>query len=158
MAMAGLITWGISGEAQAATLHAHGMAVMHLFDWHAWVGPAEPTPCASGTTHLAALGVLALLIVAALRFRHATAKQRLDLARLMVDKGMEPPADLLVPPGSHDLRRGLVLVTAGVGLLVYGFWTDPNAPSAAGLIPGFIGLGYLLSHRFAAHARKRPPS
>jgi hypothetical protein len=38
----------------------------------------------------------------------------------MVDKGMEIPPDLLVPPHrpASDLRRGLVLVGGGIGLLV----------------------------------------
>jgi hypothetical protein len=99
------------------------------------------------------LGVVALVLVAALRFRYAASAQRIDLARRMVERGMMPPEDIFSSSSRNDLRRGLVLLGAGAGLLAYGFASNPDTPSVAGLIPSFIGIGYLLSHRFARGTR-----
>ena len=98
---------------------------------------------------VALLGVVALVFIAALRFRYAASAARIDLARRMVERGMNPPADIFSSGARNDLRRGLVLLGAGAGLLAYGYASNPDTPSVAGLIPTFIGLGYLLSHRFA---------
>ena len=97
--------------------------------------------------------VVALVLVAALRFRYAASAQRIDLARRMVERGMAPPDDIFSSSSRNDLRRGLVLLGAGAGLLAYGFASNPDTPSVAGLIPSFIGIGYLLSHRFARGTR-----
>ena len=158
-ALAGLIGALVASapaEAHAAVVNASRALNQHWFEIHAWVAPEGASPCASGgLTHLGSLAVLALLVIAALRFRHSTTRHRLDLARRMVEQGMQPPEQLLAPATDNDLRRGLVLVAAGVGLLLYGLLSPSHSPSAAGLIPSFIGVGYLLSHRFAG---RRPPA
>src|SRR5690606_19905329 len=96
----------------------------------------------------------------------------LDLARRMVEKGMEPPRELVGGGDFADLRRGIVLSSAGFGLLVYSGYSalsspvgaSADGPSGAGLIPLFVGIGYLLSHRFArprstgAGGTRRDPS
>ena len=102
-----------------------------------------------GAFDLAFLAVVTLIVISAVRFRHATTQRRLDLAQRMLEKGMEPPAELLGPQRGNDLRRGVVLVFTGVGLLVASLVGGSGQLSPAGLIPGFIGLGYLVSHRFA---------
>jgi hypothetical protein len=104
---------------------------------------------------LAFLGILGVVVVAALRLRHSTIRRRLDLARRMVEQGMEPPPELVGKGIGNDLRRGLVLVCTGLGLLAASLLGGSEHLSPAGLIPGFIGLGYLASHRFAG--RKRGP-
>jgi hypothetical protein len=98
---------------------------------------------------LAFLAVVALIVISAIRFRHATMRRRLELARRMVEKGLEPPPELVGANNGSDLRRGLVLVSTGVGLLLASMLGHDNGISPAGLIPGFIGIGYLISHRFA---------
>jgi Domain of unknown function (DUF6249) len=70
--------------------------------------------------------------------------------RLMVEKGQEVPAALLNPPPvvrqRSDLRRGIVLVMVGLGLMIFfgavnewegGVWS-------LGIIPFLIGVGYFL--------------
>jgi hypothetical protein len=71
--------------------------------------------------------------------------------RMMVEKGQEVPAALLAPPPPavrqrSDMRRGVVLVMVGIGLMLFfaavndwegGSWS-------LGVIPFVIGLGYLL--------------
>lgn len=157
-ALAGLIglvgAWALPSVAHAAVVEANAGLHAVLFDFHALVAPTASRSCGSGMAHLGSLAVLALLVIVALRFRHAATRQRLELARTMVAQGMEPPSELFSSERRNDLRRGLVLVAAGAGLICYGLWTHPDAPSAAGLIPGFIGIGYLLSHRFAGQGRR----
>lgn len=71
--------------------------------------------------------------------------------RMMVEKGQEVPAALLVPPPTavrqrSDMRRGVVLMMVGIGLMLFfgavNEWD--NGAWAIGVIPFVIGLGYLL--------------
>ncbi len=121
-----------------------------LVDVDAMLFQAEPPRCGFRAFDLAFLGVVALIVISAIRFRHATQRRRLELARRMVEKGIEPPPELLGTTTGSDLRRGLVLVFTGVGLLAASILGGGDGLSPAGLIPGFIGIGYLVSHRFAA--------
>lgn len=71
--------------------------------------------------------------------------------RMMVEKGQPVPEGLFAPPQSparlrSDMRRGVVLVMIGLGLIVFlgavndwdeGIW-------AIGMIPFLMGAGYLL--------------
>jgi hypothetical protein len=106
---------------------------------------------------LAFLAVVALIVISAIRFRHATTRRRLELARRMVEKGIEPPPELVGAQTGSDLRRGLVLVFTGVGLLLASLFGSGKDVSPAGLIPGFIGIGYLVSHRFAVRNSSSRP-
>lgn len=124
-----------------------------LVDVDAMLFEAQPPRCGFRAFDLAFLAVVALIVISAIRFRHATTRKRLDLARRMVEKGIEPPPELLGSNTGSDLRRGLVLVFTGVGLLVASLLGGSQGLSPAGLIPGFIGVGYLVSHRFAATSR-----
>lgn len=82
--------------------------------------------------------------------------------RMMVEKGQPVPEALLNPPPvirqRSDLRRGVVLLMVGAGLMVFfaavndwegGAWS-------LGIIPFLIGLGYLLFWRL--DVRKEEPS
>ncbi len=104
---------------------------------------------------IALLAVIGLVVIAAVRVRHATARHRLELARRMVERGMEPPDELLGATPENDLRRGLVLVFGGGGLRAASFVGGRGEMCPAGLIPGFIGLGYLISHRLGVARRER---
>lgn len=70
--------------------------------------------------------------------------------RMMVEKGQEVPAALLNPPPAvrqrSDMRRGVVLVMIGVGLMIFfGATSDWDGGAwALGIIPFLIGCGYLL--------------
>ena len=75
--------------------------------------------------------------------------KRLDLARRLIEQGLEPPQELLAAPARNDLRRGLVLGFAGLGLVVAGMLLGDRGLAAGGLVPAFIGGGYLVSFRLA---------
>jgi hypothetical protein len=98
----------------------------------------------------AVLGLAAIVMIAIGRMRMATEHKRLDVARRLVEQGIDPPSALLMGPARNDMRRGVVLMFAGVGLFVAGVVGEHRALMAAGLVPEFVGIGYLLSYWLAA--------
>jgi Domain of unknown function (DUF6249) len=85
--------------------------------------------------------------------------------RLMVEKGQPVPPALLAPPPAavrqrSDLRRGVVLMMVGLGLmLVLGAlneWED--GAWAVGVIPFLIGAGYLLVWKLEGRKDISPPA
>jgi hypothetical protein len=165
---AGLLTWGTAGTAMASELlrlsplsptsgvldtsMAQGCSgVVDLaLEFDSMLFEARTPDCVGFQAFdLAFLAVVALVVISAIRFRHATTRRKLELARRMVEKGLEPPPELVGANNGSDLRRGLVLVSTGVGLLLASMFGNGDGVSPAGLIPGFIGIGYLISHRFA---------
>jgi hypothetical protein len=125
-------------------------AIGYVLEFDSMLFAPQSSPCGGFRAFdLAFLAVVALIVISAIRFRHATTRRRLELARRMVEKGLEPPPELVGAHNGSDLRRGLVLVFTGVGLLLASLLGGTGQLSPAGLIPGFIGIGYLVSHRFA---------
>lgn len=124
----------------------------------------SPGACNSGGSLLLDIAFLALLVIAVIavvRIRQHTEQNRLELARQYIEKGMEPPQSLFPSAAGNDLRRGIVLVFTGLGLLcaslVASGWSHGvQGLGPAGLIPGFIGLGYLVSYACAVRGKKVP--
>lgn len=140
---------GVEGGTRIATGGDCGGFFGYALSFDSMLFEVQSAPCGGFRAFdVAFLAVVAMIVIAALRFRHATARRRLDLASRMVEKGIEPPPELVGAAGTNDLRRGLVLVSTGIGLSLASFMSS-GGMSPAGLIPGFIGLGYLVSHRFA---------
>jgi hypothetical protein len=111
------------------------------------------------TTHgfgFAFLALSAIVVIALGRMRLMTEQKRLDLARRLVEQGLEPPTGLLTAPAKNDMRRGVVLVAAGLGLLVAGLVLGDRGLAAGGLVPAFIGAGYLVSFKLAMRGGPRP--
>jgi hypothetical protein len=95
------------------------------------------------------LGLMAVVVIALGRMRLQTEQRRLEVVRRLVEQGLTPPRPLLEGPARKDRRKGVVLVFAGTGLVAAGFVLGDRGLAAAGLIPAFIGLGYLVSYRLA---------
>lgn len=93
---------------------------------------------------LGALGLFFTTVVVIMRMRLRAEENRLDLARRYVEQGIEPPSNLFPSAARSDLRRGVVLIFAGLGLLAAAGGGGQLGP--VGLIPGFIGLGYVVSY------------
>ena len=124
-----------------------------------------PTACNGGGGSLlldvAFLSLLVIAVIGVVRIRQRTEQNRLELARQYIEKGMEPPPALFPSAAGNDLRRGIVLVFTGLGLLcaslVASGWSHGvQGLGPAGLIPGFIGLGYLVSYAAAMRGKKHP--
>lgn len=117
-------------------------------------------PHATGTSRgmgVVVLALAAIVVIALGRMRLTAEHKRLDVARRLIEQGIEPPQDLLAAPARNDLRRGLVLGFAGLGLVVAGMVLGDRGLAAGGLVPAFIGGGYLVSFRIAmGAARSRP--
>ncbi len=99
--------------------------------------------------------LLGLATTLQLRFRKD--RERHETIRRMVEKGMEVPAALLTPPALpvSDLRRGILLVSAGIGLAIFLRLLHGVPPRlwTVGLVPLLLGLGYLVAWRLEARSR-----
>ncbi len=105
-----------------------------------------------------AFGTIIPAVIVWLILRFRTERNRLvyDTAVKLADKGQPVPPALfanLNPPGS-DLRRGAVLVMFGAALSIA--LAEVGAPWTFGLIPLFMGVGYLVVWRF--EKRESPPT
>jgi Domain of unknown function (DUF6249) len=102
---------------------------------------------------IAVLGVTLVLlipvaiVVIVLRHRRDMAIQKQKTILELVSKGSPLPPELLLDspqkPGVGDLRRGLVLSGAGIGAIVFAFTLPDHEEWGIGLLPLFVGLGYL---------------
>jgi Domain of unknown function (DUF6249) len=87
------------------------------------------------------------IVVIVLRHRRELAAQKYRTILELVSKGVPLPTELLLDstskPGAGDLRRGLVLFFAGVGALLFAFTLPDHEAWGLGLLPLFVGIGYL---------------
>ncbi len=104
-------------------------------------------PCAAGGwSALAFVGVFGFVIVAVSWMRLLSENRRLTVVQRLIEAGREVPPTLLTGTAIMDLRRGIVLVAAGVGLSLAGLLIHSRAWSI-GVVPACIGIGYLVSYR-----------
>ncbi|MCA1659439.1 MAG: DUF6249 domain-containing protein, partial [Verrucomicrobiaceae bacterium] len=97
-----------------------------------------------------------VLIVAAIMFFTYLKQRSLHrTVRVMVEKGQPVPAALFAPPpvvrARSDMRRGVVLVMVGIGLMVFFAAVGGGGAWALGIIPFLIGAGYLLVWKLEGH-------
>jgi hypothetical protein len=95
-----------------------------------------------------ALGSVAL---GCLVWMRAQRERQLTL-RAAIEKG-NIPAGLFDPPKRNDLRRGVLLIAAGVGLAIPILIISPDKVWASvGTLPMLLGAGYLVSGRLSPKA------
>lgn len=110
-------------------------------------------------------GAPVLIVAAIMFFSYLRSRSLHRTVREMVEKGQPVPPTLFAPPPAvrarSDVRRGIVLVMVGFGLMIFfgavnewegGAW-------ALGIIPFLIGVGYLLVWKLEGpkDADKAPP-
>lgn len=96
-------------------------------------------------------GAPVLIVAVIMYFGFSRNRMMHRTVRMMVEKGQPVPAALLSPPPPaqrqrSDMRRGVVLVMVGLGIMVFlGAVNDWEGGAwALGIIPFLIGAGYLL--------------
>ena len=108
-------------------------------------------------------GAPVMVVAAIMFFSYLKSRSLHRTVRMMVEKGQEVPPALFAPPpvvrARSDLRRGVVLLMLGLGLIVFfGAVNDWEGGAwSLGAIPFVIGLGYLLMWKLEARRDKTPP-
>ena len=108
-------------------------------------------------------GAPVMVVAAIMFFSYLKSRSLHRTVRTMVEKGQEVPAALFAPPqvirARSDLRRGVVLLMVGFGLMIFfGAVNDWEGGSwSLGVIPFVIGLGYLLVWKLEGRKDKIPP-
>jgi len=100
---------------------------------------------------LTLFGAPVLIVAVIMYFGFSKNRMMHRTIRMMVEKGQPVPPALLAPPPPalrqrSDMRRGVVLVMVGLGLMLFlGAVNDWEGGAwAVGIIPFLIGVGYLL--------------
>lgn len=108
-------------------------------------------------------GAPVMVVAAIMFFSYLKSRSLHRTVREMVAKGQEVPASLFAPPrvmkARSDLRRGVVLLMVGLGLMIFfGAVNDWEGGAwSLGVIPFVIGLGYLLVWKLEGRTDKVPP-
>jgi hypothetical protein len=108
-------------------------------------------------------GAPVMVVAAVMFFSYLKSRSLHRTVRTMVEKGQEVPAALFAPPpvirARSDLRRGVVLLMVGLGLMIFfGAVNDwEGGVWSLGVIPFVIGLGYLLVWKLEGRGDKVPP-
>jgi len=115
-------------------------------------------------TMLTIFGSPVLIVALIMYFGFSKNRAMHRTVRMLAEKGQPIPAALLAPPTPavrqrSDMRRGIVLVMVGVGIMVcFGAWNDWEGGGwALGVIPFVIGLGYLLVWKLEGGNKKEIP-
>jgi hypothetical protein len=111
---------------------------------------------------LALFGTPIMIVALIMYFSFSKSRAMHRTVRMMVEKGQPVPEALLNPPPvirqRSDLRRGVVLLMVGTGLMVFfGACNDWEGGAwSLGIIPFLIGAGYLLVWRLDVRRTGEP--
>jgi hypothetical protein len=124
--------------------------------------PGEVIPIVA-IVMMAVFGAPVLIVAVILYFTFSRNRMMHKTIRMMVEKGQPVPAALLAPPAPaqrqrSDMRRGIVLVMVGVGIMLFlGAVNDWEGGAwAIGIIPFLIGTGYLLVWKMEGGQKAAP--
>jgi len=114
-------------------------------------------------TMLTVFGAPVLIVAVIMLINYARARSLHRTVQMMVEKGQPVPAALLAPPAvprpRSDLRRGVILIAIGIAVMTF-FVVDEGWHDSAwafGLIPGLIGVGYLIVWKLEGKKDNPPP-
>jgi hypothetical protein len=124
--------------------------------------PGEVIPIVA-TIFMTVFGAPVLIVAVIMYFTFSRNRMMHKTIRMMVEKGQPVPAALLAPPAPaqrqrSDMRRGIVLVMVGLGIMLFlGAVNDWEGGAwALGIIPFLIGAGYLLVWKLDAGQKPGP--
>ena len=86
-------------------------------------------------------------------FKHKQRMQLLKSIEKMVEKGLNVPLELILPPTKNtiqnDFRKGVLLASSGLAIGFFFYFNDPSTTDwAIGLIPLALGGSYLLFAKY----------
>ena len=126
--------------------------------------PGEAIPIVA-VVMFSVFGAPVLIVAVIMYFGFSKNRMMHRTIRMMVEKGQPVPAALLAPPAPaqrqrSDMRRGVVLVMVGLGLMLFlGAVNDWEGGAwSLGIIPFLIGAGYLLVWKLEGKKDIPPPS
>lgn len=109
-------------------------------------------------------GAPVLIVALIIYFGFSKSRMQHRTIRMLAEKGQPIPPDLLATPAPavrqrSDMRRGIVLIMVGIGLMVcFGAWNDWEGGAwALGVIPFVIGLGYLMVWKLEGSKKNEIP-
>jgi hypothetical protein len=109
-------------------------------------------------------GAPVLIVAFIMYFGFSKSRMQHRTVRMLAEKGQPIPPELLAPPipavkQRSDMRRGIVLVMVGVGIMIcFGAWGGWEGGAwALGVIPFVIGLGYLLVWKLEGENKNEIP-
>jgi len=108
-------------------------------------------------------GAPVMVVAAIMFFSYLKSRSLHRTVRTMVEKGQEVPAALFAPPpivrARSDMRRGVVLLMVGIGIMIFlGAANDWEGGAwSLGMIPFLIGAGYLIVWKLEGRKDKVPP-
>jgi len=91
------------------------------------------------------------IITVSTRAKNAESKRKYDLYTKSLEMGQTIPEHFFDDPEkkvnpTSNLKRGIVCLSVGLALLVYYLVSRSNGFLIGGIIPAFLGAGYLLVH------------
>ena len=97
-----------------------------------------------------------MIVFVTLWHRRQVTEMRLKAMLDLVERGKDVPFEMLAArptrPGVIDLRIGMVLVSTGIGALLFAFTLDEHPAWGLGLLPLFAGIGFLLTWKIGRGA------
>jgi Flp pilus assembly protein TadB len=104
-------------------------------------------------------GLPVLIVALALNYKSKRDRMIHDTIAKLAEKGLPVPPELLEHTprsiGNRDLRSGLVLIAVGIGLMIF-FNQIGKSSWAIGLIPGLIGVAFIISWYIDRRLSKQP--
>lgn len=94
---------------------------------------------------------IATLVVVQTRAKKEESKRRYDLYTKSLEMGQTVPEHFFDEPKkanpSSNLKKGILWLVVGLALLIYFIIVHKDNALIAGIVPTFVGIGYLLVHK-----------
>jgi len=91
-----------------------------------------------------------LIISLNVRAKNAESKRKYDLYTKSLEMGQTVPEHFFDKPKkanpSSNLKKGILALSVGIALIIYFTIVHNDSSLIAGIVPSFVGIGYLLVH------------
>lgn len=102
---------------------------------------------------VAVFGLPLFIVISVALFKYLSNRRKYKVAEKMVEKGQELPEWFFdkgqdqesQEPFINLLKKGLIWLGIGIGVVVLGFGVDQEQLMCIGAIPAFVGVAYLIT-------------